>query len=1001
MSRRRTERALQARRQAEVRARQQAAAQRAEQAEARSRTLLTWLSAGVMLIVVAWVMVTLRPAMWFAETTPTGGDLGAHVWAPAYLRDVLLSEFRLTGWSHDWYAGFPAFVFYMVAPFVIVVIVNVGTGLSVSLLAHVAAVGAALAVLRIAAVKNFWATLSAAVRVLLVAVLAGLGVVVVQLLALAASDVKVLWYQPLAVMLLPAVAAFWSWVALRNRPRLRLLAAVSAALVALLIVPVPYGVALKFVSIIGVVLLPVTVWVMARMAGVAPFGQALAVGASLLFLFDRSYNIYGGNLMSTMAGEFAFSLGLAGAVLYIGVAAQGLRTGNNRVLAGVLLALTGLLHLFTAFFALAATVALVVVAPWNTPAWLQRLKWTVVTGALAAALSSWWVLPFWWNRSLLNDMGWGKDERYVSALWSRSEGDYGFLTNDPKLQPFVVIALLSVVGFVVAALWRAESQQRSARSRSRRSRQVARSQGQILSTSGAFALALALTGLMAALVFRYLPEGRLWNVRILPFYYLCVYLVAAVGLSEALRWCARWIDRGRLAWSLRGTEGSARPSLGGMVSSGLVVILVGFVIVLLGLPLRSLPFGSVQADGKYHWGPFSTAQINLGPHWLQYNYEGYELRGSGYEEYSALIDLMTEVGETHGCGPALWEYSSDRLGSYGTPMAPMLLPHWTDRCIGSMEGLYFEASATTPYHFMMQSELSEGPSRAQRDLPYEDLNVALGVEHLQMMGVRYYLASSGAAVSQAFATPGLTEVAVSEPWAVFKVEDSEPVTGLDRLPVVLEGMGMAEDSWLVPSVAAFMAGHDGPILAADGPSSWPRLSLDTVMEMADLGVEADPDGEELRADEIRRVSPALVEAAPVQTLEPAVVSDVVRDNHSMSFSVDRIGSPVLVRTSYFPNWSVSGADGPYRVTPNLMVVVPTSTEVQMTYGRTFVDWLATVLTLTGVVAAFWLHFRRPDTSVSSSSGLGWRTGVVNFWSRLRRSDRTVSVTDSQLSNEPE
>ena len=51
----------------------------------------------------------------------------------------------------------------------------------------------------------------------------------------------------------------------------------------------------------------------------------------------------------------------------------------------------------------------------------------------------------------------------------------------------------------------------------------------------------------------------------------------------------------------------------------------------------------------------------------------------------------------------------------------MLLPYWTDGCIGSMEGLYFEASATTPFHFLTQVELSTAPSAAQRDLPYGGL----------------------------------------------------------------------------------------------------------------------------------------------------------------------------------------------------------------------------------------------------------------------------------------
>ena len=47
----------------------------------------------------------------------------------------------------------------------------------------------------------------------------------------------------------------------------------------------------------------------------------------------------------------------------------------------------------------------------------------------------------------------------------------------------------------------------------------------------------------------------------------------------------------------------------------------------------------------------------------------------------------------------------------------------------------------------------------------------------------------------------------------------------------------------------------------------------------------------------------------------------------ISFDVSEIGKPVEVKESYFPNWHVTGAKGPYRLAPNLMVVVPTSTHV--------------------------------------------------------------------------
>ncbi|MFM8265027.1 MAG: hypothetical protein ACKOAI_03015, partial [Acidimicrobiia bacterium] len=53
---------------------------------------------------------------------------------------------------------------------------------------------------------------------------------------------------------------------------------------------------------------------------------------------------------------------------------------------------------------------------------------------------------------------------------------------------------------------------------------------------------------------------------------------------------------------------------------------------------------------------------------------------------------------------------------------------------------------------------------------------------------------------------------------------------------------------------------------------------------------------------------------PVEPFSPrsvaaATVTDVVQGRSSVSFRVDKIGTPILVRTSYFPNWNASGAQG--------------------------------------------------------------------------------------------
>jgi hypothetical protein len=108
-----------------------------------------------------------------------------------------------------------------------------------------------------------------------------------------------------------------------------------------------------------------------------------------------------------------------------------------------------------------------------------------------------------------------------------------------------------------------------------------------------------------------------------------------------------------------------------------------------------------------------------------------------------------------------------------------------------------------------------------------------------------------------------------------------------------------------------------------------------------------------------------VSATPAKAVRAAKVSHVRTTDDRISFDVDEPGTPVLVKVSYFPNWQASGANGPWRVAPNLMVVVPTSTHVSLHYGRTAVDWLGWVFTLLGVAGVVWL----------------WRTGPVEYAER--------------------
>ena len=744
-----------------------------------SRGPESWISFAIVAACVLFTFTQLGPSNIFSTSTPAGGDMGAHVWGPAYMRDNLLPSFRVIGWTPDWYAGFPAYHFYMVLP-----------SLAIALGSYV----------------------------------------------------------------------------------------------------LPYGLVFKLVAVSGLLTLPIACWAFGRLTRMPfPVPPLLAVGATA-FLFDRSFSIYGGNIASTLAGEFAFSISLSFAIVFLGVVGRGLENGRHRFAAALLLAITGLTHAIPLFFALGGFAVWGVVSLFRRPGFRLRVWWVTCVGVVGMALTAWWILPFYLRSPYMTDMGWEKKTTYVDQLFQRETLDPQ-LVNSPPIQWTLVLALL---GVVMSIAWKRRG--------------------------GAFLTVLAV---VAAAAFVLVPQGRLWNARLLPFWYLSLYLLAAVGVGELGRTVAALVSRD-----------PAVPRRSVTVATAVGGALVG--IVLLALPLRALPntigigpasieIGGVRSDGKYHWLFLSTRDSSFVPSWARWNFTGYEGKPA-YPEYRDIVATMKELGETNGCGRAMWEHE-EQHDRYGTPMALMLLPFWTDGCIGSMEGVYFEASGTTGYHFLNQDELSYGASNPQRGLPYvpgppDQRQFDLGVAHLQMLGVRYYMAITEQMTAFGRANASLTQVATSGPWTVFEVADTEMVQPLLNQPAVLTGVHPA--GWLdavMPWYTDQSAWNVWP--AAGGPKAWQRIE----------------EGE----------------TPDVVPTEPVAVTDIHTGTDTISFSVSKVGTPVVVKMSYFPNWKVSGAEGPWRIGPNLMVVVPTSNEVTMHYGITPVElgsWAISIGGLVGLVFLF-------------------------------------------------
>ncbi len=692
---------------------------------------------------------------------------------------------------------------------------------------------------------------------------------------------------------------------------------------------IPFNVAFKLMTILGSLTLPVAAWAFGRLAGLERPRPALLAVATLPFLFDQSYTIYGGDLFSTLAGEYAYSLGLSLALVFLGLAIRGMRTGRMRVPAALLLAACILCHVVTALFALVgALVVLLVCVPT-----MKRIWWMVSTVGVGLLLASFWLVPFITEQAYSTNMGWLNVTTFASLL---APGGSRWALAIAAIGAVILVLRRDRVGILFLCL-----------------------------------------GTASALALAFDPQGKLYNTRFLPLWWVCVYLIAGLGVAELGVLGARLVRELRARWWVGARVASLAPALlaatsfdtpslssagtsdetstkrtgkrfslertrqrhsSAAWSPGAVAVPL---LALAGALAVVVPDLAVAPGAPTNWGPLHIAHSNV-TDWAQWNYSGYERKPGWTELHDGIVPALDRVARRYGCGRVMWEYSVN-LNRFGTPESLMNLPMWTGGCLDSMEGLLFESSGTTPYHFLNQAELSTGPSEAMVNLPYGPLDVALGVAHLQLLGVRYFMASSRTVQAQADADPALTPVASTGPWhtqnqgttvtttwKIYLVHDAPIVSPLALSPEVLEGTADGQSSWL-PVAERW---YSNPALWAQqltqgGPSSW------------------------------RRVNQVYVDAAVGGRKLPQVkVSDIRMTDDEVSFHVDRTGVPVLVRVSYFPAWHASGASGPWRAEPNLMVVVPTSHTVSLEYGSTSGGLAGQLMSIVGLVLLVLLFVRR-------------------------------------------
>lgn len=151
-----------------------------------------------------------------------------------------------------------------------------------------------------------------------------------------------------------------------------------------------FAAALKWVTVLPALLLPGSVFAVSRHAlrqsGLAAFGGALG---ALAFLVHEQNSIWGGNLLSILSGEFAYSWGLWLAFITLAMWVRTANDGHGWALAGTLEALTALGHGYPLLVVGFASWLLVIDAPRRRSMMADLFK----GHALAFLLLAGWLWP--------------------------------------------------------------------------------------------------------------------------------------------------------------------------------------------------------------------------------------------------------------------------------------------------------------------------------------------------------------------------------------------------------------------------------------------------------------------------------------------------------------------------------------------------------------------------------------------------------------------------------
>lgn len=238
---------------------------------------------GIILLSIFWFLLTFfTPDLMLSKVITTGGDTASHYYTAEYMKNYLLPNGKLFGWTPGNYAGFPILQFYF-------------------------------------------------------------------------------WFSFLLMVLLSYL--------------------------------IPLEISFKIITVLGTFLLPVTAFFSMRLMNFRFPMPITAAIFTLPFLFMEANSMWGGNIPSTLAGEFSYSLSLSLTVLFFGAIYKGIKEKKYWIWNSLLLTLIAFTHVYTLIFSVLSSLFFLIISINDGKELVNRLKYLSKTYLLSFLLIGFWIVP--------------------------------------------------------------------------------------------------------------------------------------------------------------------------------------------------------------------------------------------------------------------------------------------------------------------------------------------------------------------------------------------------------------------------------------------------------------------------------------------------------------------------------------------------------------------------------------------------------------------------------